>query len=106
GYSFVHGRFFVLAVDEAQAKASGCGIDKSVRHVERLGALIIANFFNRKLVAYLDSGSVQVLPIHEFWAMRKAGRIGPDTQVFNTLVSTLGDFRRNWIVPFHTSWHE
>jgi hypothetical protein len=55
----LHDRFLVLMVDESQAGASGCSIDKSVHFVEKVGSDFKVNFFNRMLFSYLDNSTHQ-----------------------------------------------
>ncbi len=44
------GRFLILLVDESQAGASGCGIDKSVHFVRQLGESLNTDFFDRMVL--------------------------------------------------------
>lgn len=105
GYELYHRRFLVIAVDEAQAKATGCSIDASVAVVKELGSQLGIDFFDRKLTAYYSGDSIEVKPLHEFWALRKAHVLSDDTLVFNNLVADLEAFRSSWVLPFGKSWH-
>jgi hypothetical protein len=102
-----YGRFAILAADEAAAKASGCGIDKSVRFFQEIGAELNLDFFNRTLVWYRD-GQNKIIsdPLNVFWARRKAGNISGSTLVFNNLISNLGALETSWEIPFEKSWHQ
>ncbi len=102
-----YGRFAILAADETQAKASGCGIDKSVRFLHEIGSELKLDFFNRTLVWYRDAeNNIISDPINVFWARRKAGNISGGTLVFNNLISNLGDLQTSWEIPFEKSWHQ
>jgi len=100
-----YNRILVIAADESQAQASGCGIDKSVRFVKELGESLNMDFFQRTQVLYKDSNEILEKPIHEFWAMRKAGIIQDNTIVLDNTVKTVGDLLSSWEVPFKKSWH-
>src|ERR1700744_2326032 len=49
-----YNRFLVLIVDESQAGASGCSIDKSVNFMKRLEQQFGINLFDRFNLAYRD----------------------------------------------------
>jgi hypothetical protein len=106
GFGILRNRFLIIAADESRTMASGCGIDKSTHHVKRLGEQLGVDFFNRMLVSYMSDGQMITVPVHEFWARRKAGVIMPDTLVFNNLIQTLDELRNRWLVPFRDTWHE
>ncbi len=50
--ALVHNRFVVLSVDESQAGASGCSIDKSVHFIKGIEQTFGVNMFDRMLFAY------------------------------------------------------
>ncbi len=106
GFAVVDNRFLVIAADESMTSASGCGIDKSVNHVKRMGTELGVDFFNRMLSSYRQGVEIITVPVHEFWARRKAGVVTADTLVFNNLAQNLGEFRMKWLIPFRESWHE
>ncbi len=96
----------VIAVDETQALASGCGIDKSVKFVREMGDLLGIDFFQRTQVLYKDNNAkLNEKPIHEFWAMRKAGLIDDNTIIIDNTIKTMADLKSSWEVPFSKSWH-
>jgi hypothetical protein len=101
----LHGRFLVLMVDESEAGASGCGIDKSVKFVKDLGAQLGTDFFDRMLFAYREAESVRVVGREEFSRLYAEGRIGAETPVFNTLVQQQGELLDRFVLPLHRSWH-
>src|SRR5688572_3717194 len=55
-----YNRLLVLAAND---HASGCSIDSSVRIVKDAGTKVGVDFFNRGLVAFLESGKVHVVPM-------------------------------------------
>ena len=100
-----YNRFLILIVDESQAGASGCSIDKSVNFMKQLEQQFHINLFDRFNLAYKHGDEVLSIPRHEFEALIKEGKINKDSIVYNNLVQTLGELQTNWEVPFKDSWH-
>jgi hypothetical protein len=97
--------FLIIGLDESSAGASGCGIDKSVKKIQELETKFGIQLLNRQLVAY-DKEAIELVPLHQFWAMRKAALIGDKTMVYNNLVKNISEFRSQWHIPFEQSWHK
>lgn len=102
----LHNRFLLLMVDENQAGASGCSIDKSVRFLQDLGMSYATDFFDRLNFAFLDNGKVKTAHKDDFSQLYAQGHINDDTIVFNNLVKDYEEMRSNWQVPLHKSWHK
>lgn len=102
----LHRQFIVLMVDESQADASGCSIDKSVYFLKQLQAEYGVDLFDRMAFTYMDGDRVATAPRDEFARLYRQGRINDDTLVFDSLVSTKGDFGRAWLKPLGQSWHK
>ncbi|HTH81848.1 MAG TPA: hypothetical protein VL490_02860 [Mucilaginibacter sp.] len=100
-----YNRFLILIVDESQAGASGCSIDKSVHFMQRLEQEFGINLFDRFNLAYRDGEEVLSLPRHGFEDLLKQGSINTQTIVFNNLVQNLNELENKWEVPFKDSWH-
>lgn len=106
GAEVFHDRFIVLMVDEGQADASGCSIDKSVAFIKYLQANYEVDLFDRMLFSYLDEeGTVHTAPRSVFAQLYAAGTIHDETRVFDTLVATKGAFDAGFIKPLGQSWH-
>jgi hypothetical protein len=103
---FYENLFLVIIVDESKTKASGCSIDDSVHFVQELGKDVGVDFFDRKMVYYEMDGEICLAKLHEFWALRKAGRVTEDTLVYNHLITKLIDWKTAWKVPFKQTWHQ
>ena len=99
-------RFVVLMVDESQAGASGCSIDKSVHFLQQVQAHFGVDLFDRMQFAYLAEDEVKVLPKAAFGAAYQEGAINDQTLVFDNLVKTKADFESKWIKPLAESWHK
>jgi hypothetical protein len=100
-----YNRFLILIVDETQAGASGCSIDKSVNFMKKLEQQFGINLFDRFNFAYRDGNQVLSTPRHNFEELLKTGKINSDTIVFNNLVHDLNQLGTKWEVPFKDSWH-
>jgi hypothetical protein len=100
-----YNRFFILVVDESQAGASGCSIDKSVRFMKEVEQHFGINLFDRFNLAYRSGSEVLSVPRKEFEALLKEGVITRDTIVYNNLAQNLTELQTKWEVPFKDSWH-
>lgn len=101
----LHDRFVILMVDESQAGASGCSIDKSVAFLKALQTEFGVDLFDRMRFSYLEDQEVQTVSRDEFARLYQEGLINDETPVFDPLVNTKGDFEENWIRPLGESWH-
>jgi len=100
-----YNRFIILLVDESQAGASGCSIDKSVRFLKDLEQQYSINLFDRFNLAYKVGEDVLSVPRAEFEELIKRGEITPETIVYNNLAQTVAELNTKWEVPFKASWH-
>ncbi|GGH04187.1 ABC transporter ATPase [Mucilaginibacter phyllosphaerae] len=100
-----YNRFLILFVDESQAGASGCSIDKSVNFMKQLEQHFGINLFDRFNLAYRDGEEVVSVPRQQFEELLKAGKINTETIVFNNLAQTITELQTKWEVPFKDSWH-
>ncbi|SDP15968.1 hypothetical protein SAMN05428975_0519 [Mucilaginibacter sp. OK268] len=100
-----YNRFLILIVDESQAGASGCSIDKSVHFMKHLEQHYHINLFDRFNLAYREGGEVLSLPRHAFEDLLKQGKINTETIVYNNMVQNVSELESKWEVPFKNSWH-
>ena len=100
----LHDRFVVVAVDEAQAQASGCSIDKSVGFIKQLEQDLNLMLTDRMVVVVEREGRVQGVRLQELPTLLAEGLIGLDTIVFDDLVATVGDLRERFRVRLADSW--
>lgn len=100
-----YNRFLILIVDESQAGASGCSIDKSVNFMKGIEQEFGIHLFDRFNFAYREGEKVLSAPRHQFEELLKSGKINSQTIVFNNLVHDLGQLETKWEVPFKDSWH-
>lgn len=104
-YEIKYNRFIVLIVDETQAGASGCSIDKSVHLIKSLEEKFQINLFDRFNIAYKSNDQVLSTNRAGFENLITAGVINENTTVFNNLVDTYQSYLENWETTFANSWH-
>ena len=100
-----HHRFIVLLVDESEAGASGCSIDKSVKLMQQIESDYNVNLFDRFNIAYRKGNEVVSYNRNQFEALIQQGEITENTIVFNNLVQTKKELDTQWEIPFKNSWH-
>lgn len=98
-------QFIILMVDETQAGASGCSIDKSIHFLDALGQQLGVDLFERMRFAWVQGGKLSFANRPEFTAQVQQAAITDDTLMVNTLVQTKQDFQDKWLIPFASSWH-
>jgi len=110
-----HNLFIVVCVDEKTTSASGCGIDKSVKFIQKLESDFGGNTFllDRMNVAYrknahlndeVGQGKIILCPISEFKNVFTSPERIKGITVFNNLVNTKAALEQNWEVPLEKSW--
>jgi hypothetical protein len=102
-FEIAHNRILVIAADES--KASGCGIDKSVKCIQDLGNRLGIDFFQRTVVLYMKNEEWCESQLHEFWGLRKALIVNDETPVLDTTVRSVGEYRAGFQKLFSRSWH-
>ena len=102
----LYDRFVVIAVDEVQAAASGCSIDKSVGFIKQLELDLNLTLTDRMIMYYEHPDKLSSFRLEELPELLKQGAITADTIVYDDLVSTVGDLRNQFRVPLHESWME
>jgi len=98
-------QFIILMVDETQAGASGCSIDKSTHFLEALGHQFGVDLFERMRFAWAEGEALHFANRDEFAARVQDAVIEPETLVVNTLVQTKRELQEKWLTPFAQSWH-
>jgi hypothetical protein len=96
----------VLMVDESNAGASGCSIDRSMRFLRNIEQQYEIQLFDRWLFGYQAHGEVLTVSKTEFSRLYRASLINDDTLVLDTLVSQLSDFKTSRWKKLSKSWHK
>ncbi|HOP42668.1 MAG: hypothetical protein R2810_00015 [Flavobacteriales bacterium] len=100
----LHDRFVVIAVDEVQAKASGCSIDKSVGFIKDLEYQLNLMLTDRMVVVFELNGELRSCRLEEVQELLADGTLSGDTIVYDDLVTTKADLDARFQVPLRDSW--
>jgi hypothetical protein len=103
-FDVLYNRFIVIAVDEKQAMASGCSIDKSIGFMKQLEKKFGLNLFDRMQVAYREGDKIKVTPLNDFEELAEQNLINENTIVFNNMITNKSGFDSEWEVPLKNSW--
>lgn len=105
-FAILHDRFVILSGANRDG-ISGCSIDSSVENFKYFRDKHGLDGLNRNLVFYRgDDGEIKAVERAAFKAEIDAGRCGPDTPVFDTTLSNLGELRADrFEIPMRESWH-
>lgn len=96
--------FILLAVDEQAGGASGCSIDSSVRILKELEQKLQLDFFDRSEIAFWENGNVVTHPLAHLKKLFAICRLNAESETFNTLAATLGDWNENPRITVANSW--
>ena len=102
-FELPYDQFIIVGVDENQAAASGCSIDKLTKIMRELDAEYNFEFLNRMLVAYEQNEEIIIEKLPTFKKNVKEGLI-KDVNVFNNGIAKLSDLKSSWILPLDQSW--
>ncbi len=105
GFEIRYNQFIVLIVDETQAGASGCSIDKSVHLMKEIENKYNVVLFDRMQIAYKDNGQIKILASEAFRENVETGKLNAETIVFNNLVKDYQSYKNNWETTMKNSWH-
>jgi hypothetical protein len=89
--------FIAIAVDDSLTPPSGCSIDASVKELQGLGKVLNIDFFTRMKVTYEYEGDVTQIPFADLSNLENS------TLIYDTLISNLGDLRKNFPVKLEKS---
>ena len=105
GRLWADNRFLVVGVDQSTANASGCSIDGLFRRLQLLERSIGARLVGGGRVYYRDhAGVAQSVSRAELDALVAKGEVGPDTAVFDTSITDLGEWREKFERPARKTW--
>jgi hypothetical protein len=102
----LHNRFVVVAVDEEQAMASGCSIDKSVGFIKNLEHDLNLMLTDRMIVVYEGADGITSCRLQDLPTLLQEGEVHADTVVYDDLVPSLGDLRTRFRMPLRSTWLE
>ena len=102
-FELPYDQFIVVGVDENQASASGCSIDKLTKIIRQLDEEYKFEFLNRMLIAFEEQDNIKIEKLPTFKANVKAGLYN-NIRVFNNGIANLADFNSSWVLPLEESW--
>jgi hypothetical protein len=97
-------QIIILMVDETQAGASGCSIDKSVHFIESLEREFSVQLFNRMLIPVLMEEELKVETPEGIADLFSTKKINESTAVFNTTITTKNELDKREFIPLSESW--
>lgn len=98
--------FLVVAADERASGASGCSIDGLFHALHEMEEGIGTSMVGGGLAFFRDAaGFVHGVTRGEFELMAARGDVTAETMVFDTTLTTAGDFRAGFERPARKSWH-
>ncbi len=100
----MNNRFIILAVDETQANASGCSIDKSIHFIKSIETSYSLNLFNRLSLIYMDREVQKLSALSDLPKKIADGEILKSTLIFDTTLTQLGKFRSEFMKEAGQSW--
>ena len=105
GRLWADSRFLVVGVDQSDAHASGCSIDGLFRRLQQLEGTIGARLVGGGRVYYRDhSGAAQSVERAGLDALIASGEVGPDSVIFDTTITDLGEWRARFERPARKTW--
>ncbi|MCC6754356.1 MAG: hypothetical protein IT266_10290 [Saprospiraceae bacterium] len=97
--------FVIIVVDETSNAVGGCSLDDSYRFLRTLSQFAGVDFLSRQYAYFLnDQSRVEQTSLESLRTQFLKGELAEDAQVFDTLVNTLGNLKREWIKPLSASW--
>lgn len=107
-FDIFYNRFIVISVDEQQALASGCSIDKSVHFIQQIEKNYAINLFDRLQVAYRSGNEIKTCHINNLKEQLLNDKNISNIEqviVFNNMVTNKMEFDVQWQLPVTASWH-
>lgn len=99
-------RFLAVGVDQSTAGASGCSIDGLFRTLQRLEPELGTTLLGAARVYYRDAdGRVNVTTRPGFSRLAREEKIGAQTAVFDTSLTSAAQWRTEFERPAKESWH-
>jgi hypothetical protein len=99
-------RFLTIGVDQRTEGASGCSIDALFHTLQELERDLDISLVGGGRVFYRTrNGDINAVDREEFFGLAERGAISRQTPVFDTTVTTLGDWRSRFEGPAASSWH-
>lgn len=102
----MHQHFVITVLDESNASASGCSIDKLIHWLQGIGNALSVDFFDRKKVAFLKANNSEEVILYDFTDLKQLydnNQINDNDLIFNPLIDNLRTMKLSWMLPFQQS---
>ncbi len=100
----MHHRFILIMVDEAQALATGCSIDKAVNVIKNIETTYDLSLFDRLYITYRNTyNEIASVILAEFEAKLNTGEVTEDTIIFDNTILTTNDIQK-WEAKVKDTW--
>lgn len=112
-FDVIYDHFIVISVDEKQAAAGGCSVDKAIHFIKDLEKQFNINLLDRMEVAYRKGNEIKTCHLNNLLKeltlsglySENGDRSGADEViVFNNMVITKKQFDNEWEVNLKQSW--
>lgn len=98
-------RFLAIGVDPTAEQASGCSIDGLFRGLQAMERALSTSLVAGGRVFYRDArGAPQMVPRKDVTSLFDRGAISDDTPVFDTSLTSAGNYRERFEQPARESW--
>jgi len=98
--------FLVIGVDQRTEGASGCSIDGLFRTLQGMERDVGTSLVGGGLVFFRDAaGMVHSVARKDFKRLSRSGDVSSATRVFDTTLTTAGDYRARFERAAGESWH-
>jgi hypothetical protein len=102
---WTHDRFLAIGVDPTAEQASGCSIDGMFRGLQSLEKTLNTRLVAGGRVFYRDArGQAQTTRRADVPELTARAELTPDSVVFDTSVTTAGDWREKFERPARETW--
>lgn len=104
GYEIFQNAALIVAVDELSEAPSGCSIDKVFRLLAEFGNAFQMDYFFRLGILAKTPEGIKIYSKNAAESAWNLGEINGETEVLNTLIPNLGEWRKSPWIPLNKNW--
>ncbi len=93
-----YAQIIVIALDERQAQATGCSIDKQFQLIQAIEKKFNISLLDRMNIALLKGSALELIRVSDLDSSQK------DRIILDNTIQDLASFRNSWQIPAHESW--
>ena len=97
-------RFIILGLDQQQAGASGCSIDKLMRFIQKLELDTGLSLLLKNKIAVKREKGIELFHVHDIKQCIADGTFGTDDKYFDTMVDSKYALESNWLKSLSEGW--